>query len=92
MKTGNWIVAEVHQTLDPDAHLDVWSDPWLQDYTTALVKQQWGNNVKKFAGMQMPGGTTFNGQAIYDEARQEIAELKERLKTDYTYPLEFLMG
>lgn len=90
--TGNWIVAECYQTLNPDLNLDVWSDPWLQDYVTATCKLQWGNNTKKFGNMQLPGGQVFNGQIIYDEAKQEVAELKERLKTDYTYPLEFLMG
>lgn len=90
--TGNWIVAECYQTLNPDQHNDVWSDPWLLDYATALTKQQWGNNVKKFGGMQLPGGQVMNGQIIFDEAKHEIAELRERLKTDYTYPLEFLMG
>lgn len=90
--TGNWIVAECYQTLNPTLNLDVWADPWLQDYVTALVKQQWGNNIKKFGGMQLPSGQIMNGQIIFDEAKQEIAELRERLKTDYTYPLEFLMG
>lgn len=90
--TGNWIVAECYQTLNPSLHMDIWGDPWLQDYTTALVKRQWGNNTKKFGNTPLPGGQIFNGQIIYDEADQELKELRQRLKDDYTYPLEFLIG
>lgn len=90
--TGNWIVAEVNQTLDPNANLEIWSDPWLQEYCTALVKRQWGSNLKKFGAMQLPSGQFINGQQIYDEAKAEIDDLHERLMNDYSYPLEFLMG
>ncbi len=90
--TGNWIVAEVNQSLDPEAQLDIWTDPWLQEYCTALIKKQWGNNTKKFGNMPLPGGQIFNGQVIFDEAQREITDLHQRLINDYSMPLEFLIG
>jgi hypothetical protein len=37
---------------------DVWNDRFLKQLATAKIKQQWGNNLKKFEGIQMPGGVT----------------------------------
>ena len=31
----------------------VWNDRFLKRYGTALIKRQWGNNLKKFAGIQI---------------------------------------
>lgn len=89
---GIYIVVECYQNIDPEEFEDVWSDRWLQKYTTALVKRQWGNNLKKFSGVQMPGGIQFNGQIIYDEAIREIEELDAQVINDFSYPLGFEMG
>jgi len=90
--TGQYILAECLQAVDPEEYSEVWSDPWLADYTTQLIKQQWGENIKKFGGMQMPGGIVFNGDKIWQEAEEKIQELRQRLKDDYTMPLDFLVG
>jgi hypothetical protein len=62
---------------------------WLKKYTTALIKRMWGNNLKKFSGMQLPGGVTMNGQQIFDEAMTEIAELEKEMETNFGAPLQF---
>jgi hypothetical protein len=36
------------------------------------LKYQWGSNLKKFGGIQLPGGVTLNGKEIYEEAVEEI--------------------
>ena len=56
---------------------DVWNDRIMKKYATALIKKQWGSNMKKFGGIQMPGGVTLNGKEIYDEAVEEIKEIEE---------------
>lgn len=88
---GTFIVAEAYQELDPDEFTDIWSDRWLMKYATALVKKQWGEHLKKFP-MQLPGGVVLNGQQIYNEATDEIAEMEERVVHDYSYPLGYEMG
>ena len=56
---------------------------WLQKYTTALIKRQWGSNLIKFEGMQLPGGVTFNGMKIYDDANAEIERYEQEVITNY---------
>lgn len=89
---GEYIIIEGYQIVDPDIYPDVWNDRWLKLYTTALVKQQWGTNLKKFEGIAMPGGVTFNGQKIYDEATQEIEKLEQEMITSYSLPVTDMIG
>jgi hypothetical protein len=71
---------------------DVWNDRVLLELGTAMIKRQWGSNLKKFGGVQMPGGVVLNGQIIYDEAVAEIKELKAEFLTWNTLQSDFLMG
>jgi hypothetical protein len=89
---GEWVVCEVIQILDPDTYTAVWGDMYLKALSTALIKRQWGNNMKKFEGMQLPGGVVMNGQNIYDEAITEIQEIRERMRLEYEDPVGFLVG
>lgn len=88
---GDFCVVECYRALDPTQFTRVWNEAWLKSYTTALFKRQWGANMKKFGGLQLPGGVTLNGQETYDEAINEIKELKSELLND-SAPLEFFMG
>ncbi|NDG32277.1 hypothetical protein EB118_19650 [bacterium] len=90
--TGEYIIVEAYQKLDPDTYSDVWNDRWLQRYCTALIKRQWGENLKKFEGLQMPGGLTFNGQKIWDEATDEITKLEEEMISSYSLPISDMIG
>lgn len=92
MPAGNYVIVEAYQIVDPDTYTDAWNDRWLLQYATALIKRQWGNNLKKFEGMQMPGGLTFNGQKIYDEAIEEINNLEKEMITSYSLPVSDMIG
>ena len=71
---------------------DLWNDRFLKKYATALIKRQWGANLKKFSGIQMPGGVTLNGQQIYDEAVQEIKEMEDEMYMMGSLPSEIFVG
>jgi len=71
---------------------DVWNDRFLKKYATALIKLQWGNNLSKFAGIQMPGGVTLDGVRIATEAREEIKEVEEDLFQYNSLPSEITTG
>lgn len=71
---------------------DVWGDRFLKKYATALIKMQWGNNLKKFSGVQLPGGVTLNGKEIYDEAMEEISHLEEEMHVINVLPSEIMIG
>lgn len=90
--TDRFLVVEAYQVLDPAVFTDAWADRWLQDFATALIKRQWGNNLKKFGNMQLPGGLVFNGQQIYDEAMEEIKTLKDEMIGSYSLPVMDMIG
>jgi hypothetical protein len=71
---------------------DVWDDRFMKKYATALIKRQWGANMKKFGGIQLPGGVTLNGKEIYDEAVEEIKEIEEEMFNFNSLPSEIFTG
>lgn len=89
VNVGQYILVKCYEVVDPETYNRVWADTWLQEYATALIKQVWGNNLKKYGQMPLAGGVVMNGQAIYDEATQEIKELEEQVAN---HPIPFLMG
>ena len=89
---GDYVIVEGWSSLDPDTYTDVYNDGFLKRYCTALIKQQWGINLKKFEGVQLPGGVTLNGQIIYNEATEEIDKLKEEVQDTYQLPIDFFTG
>jgi len=88
---GQFIVVQGYTYIDPDQYASAYGDPYLIDLTTAKLKKQWGANLKKFSGVPMPGGVTFNGQAIYDEAVKEELDIEEKIMKRLN-PLGFLIG
>jgi len=92
VNVNDYIIAEAYQIVDPDVFSKAWSDRWLLRYAECLIKQQWGQNLKKFQGMQLPGGLTFNGQQIYDEATQERKELETEMIYTYSIPATDMIG
>lgn len=89
LQVGNYIIAEAKIPIVPDTVVAAYKDEWLQQYAIALIKRQWGENLKKFQGMEMPGGVQYNGQQIYDEAIERIKELEDELETKYKLPIQF---
>lgn len=80
---GDFLVFECQQATDPDVYPDVWIDKFVRDYATALAKIQWGQNLIKYDGVQLPGGVTLNGSAILEEGKAERDDLWEKLQTAY---------
>ena len=70
----------------------IYNDMFMKDYTTALIKEQWGMNLSKFEGMQLPGGVTMNGRQLLEDARQELTDLRERMRLEQEEPPHFLIG
>lgn len=71
---------------------DVWNDRFLKQYATALIKYQWGTNLSKFAGVQMPGGVTLDGPRIMTEAQAEIDKIETEMQAYNVLPPEILTG
>jgi len=92
INVGEYLLVEAYEIVDPDVWTDAWGDNWLQKYCTELIKKQWGSNLTKFTGMQLPGGIQFNGEKIYDDAVAEIAKLEENLIGSYSLPVMDMVG
>lgn len=92
LSPDEYIVLEAYRAVDPNTATKVWNDIWIKDYTTALIKQQWGTNMMKFEGMTLPGGIQFNGRQYYEDATQELEMLRTRLREEYSRPIDFLIG
>ena len=88
---GDYVLIQGYRAVDPSTFTKVWNEPWLKHYVTALFKRQWALNIKKFSGIQLPGGVTLDGDKLYAEATKEIEDLETELKTK-SAPLEFFMG
>jgi len=83
---------EVFQLVDPETNTSVYNDKWLKKYVTALIKQQWGQNLSKFEGMQLPGGVTMNGMVILEAANAEVLKLEEDIRMEHELPVDFFVG
>lgn len=92
MVEGYYVLVEAYQIVDPADYTDVWSDRWLQRYATQLIKKQWGTNLTKFNGVQLPGGVTFNGEKIYNDAHEEIDKLEAEMINSYSLPVADMIG
>ena len=92
LAAGNYIVIEAYSIIDPTTYTDVYNDLYLKKYLCALIKRQWGANMMKFEGFELPGGITMNGRQMFDDAIEELKELEEECRLMWMAPDNFLMG
>ena len=89
---GNFLVLDCWRILDPTNFTGVWNNIFLKQYTTALIKRQWGQNLMKFKGVKLPGWLELNGREIYEDAQRDLEVVMERLKNEYELPPYDLIG
>ena len=87
-----FVIIEGFMILDPENYTKVYNDRLLKKLSTVYIKRVWANNMRKFQGMQLPGGIMMNGQQIYNEAIQEIADIEQEIRNTYEAPPIFTMG
>ena len=88
----DYLIIECNRIIDPDTYTEVYNDYFLKKYATSLIKRQWGTNLLKFEGMVMPGGVTFNGRQLFDDANEEITKLEEECRLNWEQPVDFYVG
>ena len=93
MVLTNTVTANVTDvTMSKAGNSAVWNDRFLKQYATAKIKKQWGENLKKYGNIQMPGGVVLNGKEIWDEAQQEIDRIEEEIYNYNSLPSEIFTG
>lgn len=89
---GQYLLVEAYEVIDPDTYTNAWGDRWLQEYCTQKIKYQWGSNLTKFSGLQLPGGVQFNGEKILDDAEKAIEKLEDEMISSYSLPVADMIG
>ena len=92
INVNDYFIIDCFRILDPDDFTRVYNDPFLKRYFTALCKKQWGQNLIKFQGVQLPGGIQLNGRQIYDDGVAELAEIRAKMSSDYEMPPLDMIG
>lgn len=87
-----YLVIDCYRALDPDNFNKIYNDWWVKKYLTASIKKQWGQNMVKFNGVQLPGGITLNGREIYEDAIRELEEIEQKLRSEYELPPMDMIG
>jgi hypothetical protein len=92
VKEDAYLLIDCYRALDPNEFTKIWDDFWLKRYVTALIKRQWGQNLIKFNNVQLPGGVSYNGRQIYEDALREIDEIESKMISDYELPPLDMIG
>ena len=89
---NTYIVIECYRILDPADFSKIYNDSFLKMYLTSLIKKQWGQNMIKFQGVKLPGGVELNGRQLYDDAVNELTDIKTRMSSEYELPPLDMIG
>ena len=92
INVNDFFVIDCFRILDPNDFTRVYNDQFLKRYFTALCKKQWGQNLIKFQGVQLPGGIQLNGRQIYDDGVRELDELRAKMASEYEMPPLDMLG
>ncbi len=92
LNSGDFLVIEAYASLDPATYTEIFNDILLKKYTTAAFKYQWGTNLMKYQGINLPGGVQFNGDQLMSQAKEEMERIEESLQDKYELPANFWVG
>lgn len=88
---GVYLIVVAYQVINPDVYVRAWSDYWLQEYATCLIKLNWAGNMSKFVDMPMPGRMKFNAAALKQEALADKTRIEQQIR-DSSLPACDMIG
>lgn len=71
---------------------NIWKDRWLQQYSVALIREQWAQNLSKYQNIQLLGGVTMSAEQMEAKAKEELQKLEEELVEKWQFPPRFFVG
>lgn len=87
---GDYMLIECYRSHDLDSS-KFFNEPFLKQYALALTKRCYATNIRKYSGVQLPGGVTFNADQMYQEAQTEIDKLEQQIQ-GLSWPSAFMIG
>ena len=92
LDSNNFLGIEAYAELDPDTFTEIYNDILLKKYVVASFRKQWGMNLIKYQGINLPGGVQFDGQALISQGNEEMERIEESLQDKYELPPDFWVG
>jgi hypothetical protein len=85
-RTGTRILHVIQSAVDTEDTDTVSDSLWLKKYSVALARIQWGVNLGKYDGAQLPGGVTVNASGILEKGEADKEKLLIELEEKYSEP------
>ena len=92
VSVGDFVVLDCYVSLNPDNYTEIYNDILLKRYVTASFRKQWGMNLIKYQGINLPGGVQFDGQALISQGNDEMEKIEDTLQDKYELPPDFFTG
>jgi hypothetical protein len=92
VSAGDFVVLDCYVSLNPDNYTEIYNDILLKRYVTASFRKQWGMNLVKYQGINLPGGVQFDGQALISQGNDEMEKIEDTLQDKYELPPDFFTG
>jgi len=89
--TGNVMVEAELEYVPNRENDEVYSNPWVKEYATALAKYTWGQTIGKY-DQSLVGGANINYDRIISEAQTELEKLDDELINRYSPALGIFSG
>lgn len=93
-KVGDYIAFRCYENVDPDRQPELcgelFDDETLKNLAVANAKVIWGSVLRKFGGIQLPGGVTLEGDTLVEEGNAEQERIITEMKT--SQPIDFFVG
>jgi hypothetical protein len=88
---SKYATIEAYVSYVPASVDNIYNHQWIKEYSIALTKKQWGNNIGKL-NTTLINGATLNYERILQEANTEIDKLEADLLTKWCSPLGIIRG
>jgi hypothetical protein len=89
---GDLLILEVSAIVNPEDYPKIYGNEWVRNYSVALIRQQWAQNLGKYKSIQLLGNVTLDADTMKREAEEELSRLREELERKFTAPAKMLVG
>jgi hypothetical protein len=86
------LALRVYKMNDPYDFPDIYNNDWLKKYVVACFREQWGDNLCKYSGVPLPGGSTLNAEGIRSKGEKDREALEKELQDTHRLPIDIICG